>query len=278
MSVRRMKGIEFASKVPGRRTLSQLVVLGIVALLGTALAWAGDPWKDKAFQQWDAKDCQKIMFNSPWAEIIEIDATWRTPTAGSTQDLSRGSTDKAVGTMAGPGATGMAGRPVYGGQGAGGGTGNSPGAGPTAQFVIRWVSSEIERQAAVRNAILSGRMKEDAAQTVLSEKPAEYQVMVAGPDMGPFEKLEEKDLMAAANLQPKKTKEKVAPTRVQIERDPDSKRVAGVVFLFPKQKLGGESVVGADEKSVEFTCVLGIVTLKKSFDLKQMVIKQGRDL
>jgi hypothetical protein len=218
------------------------------------------------------------MFNSPWAQIVEVDATWRTPAAGSTQDLSRGPRDKAVGTMAGPGATGVEARPGYGGQEAGGGVGNSPAEGPTAQFVIRWASSEIERLAAVRNAILSGRMKEDAAQKFLAEKPAEYQVMIAGPDMRPFEKLEEKDLLAATSLQVKKTKERVAPARVQIERDPNSKRVAGVVFLFPKQRPGGESVVGVDEKSVEFTCVLPTVTLKKSFDLKQMVIKQGRDL
>jgi len=264
----------------GRRPLSQLAVLGLAALLAAVMAWAGgDPWKDKTSDQWDAKDCQKIMSNSPWAQIVETDATWRTPTAGTTQDLSRGPTDKAVGTTAGPGATGVEGRPGYAGQEAGGGAGNSPGGGgATAKCLIRWASSDVERQAVARNAILSGKMKEDDAKKYLSAKSAEYQLLILGPDMTPFNSLNENALMAAASIRPRKMKESIAPTKVQIERDPNSKRVVAVLFFFPKQTSGGEPVVTADEKGVDFVCKLGTTAVKASFDVKHMVGKQGQDL
>ena len=52
-----------------------LIAAGCMAL--AVAVWAsGDPWKDKPYQQWDAKDLQKIFQDSPWAHIVRVDAPW----------------------------------------------------------------------------------------------------------------------------------------------------------------------------------------------------------
>ena len=53
-------------------------ILGIPLLLVLAVfAWASnDPWKDKPYQQWDPKDIQHVLSNSPWSKTVQVDAKW----------------------------------------------------------------------------------------------------------------------------------------------------------------------------------------------------------
>jgi len=52
------------------------LLLGL--LLGATLLWAGDkPWKAKPYQQWNEKEVESILTDSPWVRITPILRSWR---------------------------------------------------------------------------------------------------------------------------------------------------------------------------------------------------------
>ena len=264
-----------------------LFLAGAFVVLCTAVAFAGGdqqpPWKAKDYQQWDANDVRTIWFNSPWAVTVAVDATtWKKPATGGgkTANISRGSVDEASGTIATTASTGVG---AAGSGGGPGGMGQEDQANManknTVNFTVRWASAEVERQASVRNALLNGRaIPPEQVTKYLSEEPAEYQLIVLGPDMTPFASADEKALTEGTYLQPKKTKEKIAPTSVQIRRDSATQKIAAVVFTFPKKLPSGEPVVGPDEKLVNFKCTVGPVIIETAFEPEKMAGKKGADL
>lgn len=245
--------------------------LSLLVFVGLAIAtWAGgDPWKSKPYQQWDAKDILRIVSDSPWAKVIHVDAPWKN-TAGGTDDA---------------GAVPVAGvRPNMGSMGAQPSAPPDPGGSgrnsqiPQAAFLVRWVSSRTIREAVLRSSVLSGKTKEEDAEKELAVPTDTYQVFVAGPDMKPFAVIEEGELKRGTFLQTKKTKQKISPSSVQIERTPDGLGVQAIVFVFPKRSQTGESTIAADEKSAEFNCVAGPVRIEATFDISKMDDTRGRDL
>ena len=62
--------------LPGNTISKQFgVLLGL--LLGATLLCAGDkPWKAKSYQQWDEKDLQTILTESPWVRVTPIQRSW----------------------------------------------------------------------------------------------------------------------------------------------------------------------------------------------------------
>jgi hypothetical protein len=233
------------------------------------VAWAGgDPWKEKPYQQWDAKDCQKIMYSSPWAQTITVEAVWRPLSATSGLPPARDGANRSMG-----------GTEAQGSQGAPGLSDSSEQAQtPTTQFVIRWVSSRTEREAAARSAILEGRIKDSEADKFLAAAPDDYQLLVAGRDMTPFNGLDKKILQENTYLHSKKSGEKITPTNIQIQRDPNDQKVTTILFNFPKKLASGEPSIGPEEKGVEFICRVGKTTLKTNFEVQKMSNKQGQDL
>jgi hypothetical protein len=256
-------------------------IVGSLALVVVALlAWASsDPWKSKPYDQWDAKDVQKVMNGSPWARTVTVDANWLAGGALS-QPGSGGAPQPAPSGNAGApgGRAGMGGG--GGGAPAGGGGGQAMPEGSVAQasFIVRWVSSRVMREAFVRNAILNGQMKADEGQKELAQTPDVYEVMILGPQMQPFESVEEAAVKEKAFLEPKKTKERIAATKVEFERSPDGKTVRAVVISFPKKTATSEATITPEEKGAEFSVLVGKTTIKASFDFTKMYDSEGRDL
>ena len=255
-------------------------VLSLAALLLTVSLWADDPWKSKPYTDWSEEVARKILNDSPWAKETKVDATWRGTSGGS------GSGGTTI-----PGSAGARGR-TGADTSAGGPTTSSglatvdstrtpqlgdPTAIPQAVFVIRWGSALTTRQAVARLALLRGTPAA-AVQKLLEQQFAEYQVVVTGQDMTPFTDVEEKDLQDKTFLQAKRSKLKLSPSRVEIARSPDGKRVISVSFFFPKATPSGEPTLAPDEKGVEFTAPVRKNSLKCSFDLQKMSGPQGRDL
>jgi len=243
--------------------LSLLISLGLVIV-----AWAGgDPWKSKPYQQWDSKDILKIVNDSPWAKLVRVDASW-TPSAGA------GDSGNSI-PMGGV-RPGMGGQPSSAPPNPGGG-GQNPQI-PQAAFLLRWVSSRTIREAVLRTAVLSGRTKEEDAEKDLAHPIDTYQVLITGADMKPFEGVDDDELKRGTFLFTRKTKQRILPSSVQIERTADGKDVQSIVFLFPKKLPTGEATIAADEKGADFTCVAGTVRIQATFDISKMDDAQGRDL
>jgi hypothetical protein len=245
------------------------IVFGLILLAGAALAWAGnDPWKSKPYQQWDSKDVERIMDDSPWAKMIRVDVLWKNAAPNQsdadTKDLGGGGgggddSDKS----SHPSAL------------------RQPGEGtqfPQTVYLTRWISSRTMRAAVLRNAVLGGNLKEDAADKQLAAPVDAYQVELLGRDMTPFQGMDEKALTQAAYLQTKKKKEKISPAKIEIARSKDGKTIQAIEFLFPKKGATGESTIAADEKGVDFYCTAGKAKIQTSFEIPKMEDMKGRDL
>ena len=143
-------------------------------------------------------------------------------------------------------------------------------------FVVRWSSALVERQALTRNAVLTGQMTQADAEKALAEPENDFQVYVGGQDMTPFQSATEDSLKASTFLKLKKSKDKIAPSKVELFREGD--KVVAVLFSFPKKGPSGAPTIGADEKGIQFSCVVMKANIHADFEPQHMVAKQGQDL
>lgn len=261
-------------------------MIGLSTLLAIGLlAWASnDPWKDKPYQQWDQKDVQRILSNSPWSKTVSVEAKGQTDQSQVPQSSPVPQTSPSASSGSSSGGMGGGARPSMGGEGAApsasggaGGYGAASGA-PEVPFAVRWLSSRTMREALVRNAVLSGSMSQSDAEKDLAQPVNSYQVFIAGPQMATFGALDETSIKQGATLTTKKTKQKIEADKVEIQRSPDGKTIRGIMVTFPKKTFTGEATIGSDEKGVEFAFSSGSVSIKASFDLSKMYDAQGRDL
>ena len=250
--------------------LRKIFLCGSVALLLAAMVWAGDdPWKAKPYQQWDAKDVRKVLDASPWARSVQVEAPWISGgDAGAADSGGAASRPSPMGPAQAqrPGANGAA--------DVGGGAQTVA----TVTFVVRWASSRTVREALLRGAILAGQITEEAAAQQLAQPVETYEIVVAAPDMKPFQSVDEKILQNGAFLIDRKTKQKLSPTSVKIQNTDDGKRIQSVAFFFPKKSDTGISTISAEEKTVDFLSVVTNVKIQVSFDISKMTDTVGRDL
>jgi hypothetical protein len=248
-------------------------LIGIGCMVLAVAVWAsGDPWKDKPYQQWDAKDLQKIFQDSPWSHLVRVDAPWMG--GGQSEASAMPSSSGGVAASAGGRMGGGGGAAPSGGSGDYGGGGG----GGSANFLVRWISSRTFREAMIRDRIIRGQMTDADAQTELAKPVEGYEIVVTGPDMTPFESMDENSLKTAATLTLKHSKARLTPTAARIQKTQDGNKIAGVIFIFPPKSENGESSIPTDEKNVEFSCVAGKFNLKWGFDVAKMADSQGRDL
>ena len=252
----------------------RLIKVSLAILALAALAWASDPWKSKPYQQWDQKDINQVLNHSPWVQTVHM-------SIGSQMNLN--SPTMGGQPMGVPNNQGTAsGRPGMGGGQSGGG--GEPGMGggpvqavPTTFFEARWMSSLTMRQALARLSELQGKVSQAAVEHYLAQTPADYEIDVVGPDMGIFVSEQEGDLAKDSFLDAKRSKKKVAPDKVTIQRAADGKTVTAVQFEFPRT-VDGQPLIGPKEDHVEFVCKTKKKTLQFHFDPRKMATKQGPDL
>jgi hypothetical protein len=231
----------------------------------TLTARATDPWKEKAPQDWDQKDVQKILTDSPWSRQFQF---------GSAPDGGTGSATTAVGSAAHP----TVGSPerIQPGAPAGVSGDLSPGMGPVTKFTVSWHSSRTVREALLREKELSGSLP-DQARRDLAAKYDVYEISISGSNLSAFGKETPEDLKAHSYLMLKSSKEKIAPVKVVIQKTPGGNPVA-ILFDFPQKTTAGEPAIAPSEKSVEFSARTGNLPLKVTFDISKMSTKDGRDL
>jgi len=257
--------------------MRKAILIGSVVIILAAVVFAGnDPWKSKPYQQWDEKDVRKILGDSPWSKIIQVDATWKNRkdllVDDSTQPPAANTPSPAAKVGQSPSASANPGGTPAGGAAD---PGNSA---AQATFAVRWVSSRTLQRAAARNAELAGQLKPEDAEKQLANAPDVYEVALIGPDMRPFQSADEDTLKLSAALIDKKSKQKISPSKVEISRAADGKKVQALAFIFLKKAGNGEPVIPEDEKSVDFNCDINGAKIHVSFDISKMQDGQGRDL
>jgi len=240
------------------------VLLACLALAVTA--WAGDPWKEKTYKEWNEAEVNRILADSPWSRPVTVPAFWRS--GGSSMATAGGRSGGSSEAGEGGGAVS---------QGGAGASGAGGGGLPEAHFTVRWGSARTTREALARLAILRG-MSEADAEKLINLPATEHQIVVYGSDMAPFAKSDEKSLMEKTFIKFKKNKQKISPSRVEIKRAQDGKKISGIVFYFPMKSEAGEPVIASDEKGVDFECRTDAVSIRQSFEPQKMISKAGPDL
>src|ERR1700722_18969641 len=138
--------------------MRKAISIGSVIMILAAVVIAGnDPWKAKPYQQWDEKDVRRILGDSPWSKVIQVDATWKNmkdPLADNSPQPPATSTPPPTAKMgqSPPAGANTGGVPA-------GGAVDSGNPASQASFVVRWVSSRTLQRAAARNAELAGQLK-----------------------------------------------------------------------------------------------------------------------
>jgi hypothetical protein len=243
------------------KTFSKQLALLLALLLGVTLVSAGDkPWKTKTFQQWDEKELQAILTDSPWVRVTTIQRTW----------LPVSEKEVAPDSQVSGGVRQM---PPGGGQA--GTIRAGEGSWRELNVFIYWQSSRVMRAATARQAVLHGE-KVDVGKYA-SEPQSEYQIILRMEDMTPFVQHNEEFFQTSAFLQMKKGKSKISPSHVVYERNQKG-LIQDAVFFFAKTSPSGVPAVSGDEKEVQFSCKIADSVVRADFNLREMVDQSGPDL
>ena len=260
------------AKSSGVRSYMMWFAAGWAAiLLCTAWAWAGsEPWKSKPYQQWDDKDIQQILTDSPWVRTASVEAGWKSASASMDQPSpgmnseggmaghsSSSNPASRMGDDAGP-------MPVQ--------------SQPMAQFMVFWMSSKTMRAAMAQREVLHSGKTVAEAQQYVDAPQTEFQIVIQGRDMTPFLRFNEKYYATNSYLLAKKSNEKVFPTHVEYQRTPDGNSVYAVIFSFAKKLPSGQPLILPQEKSIEFSCKVEGSDMKVRFEPQKMQNQNGEDL
>jgi hypothetical protein len=252
--------------LPDSKIFPKQLALLLALLLGVTLVWAGDkPWKTKPYQQWDEKEIQTILTDSPWVRTTTIQRSWLPVSEkdvapdpqinGGARQMPSGSTQPGGGATA----------PVRAGEGSL----------RDLNVSIYWQSSRVMRAATARQAVLHGEKVD--VEKYASDPQSEYQIILRMEDMTPFVQHNEEFFQNSAFLQMKKSKSKISPSHVVYERNPKG-LIQDAVFFFPKTSPSGVPAVSGDETDVQFSCKIADSTLHADFKPREMMDQSGPDL
>ncbi|MGB6544999.1 MAG: hypothetical protein WBE97_05185 [Candidatus Acidiferrales bacterium] len=226
----------------------------VIALAMAGSVLATDVWRAKDYKQWDAKDVDKILNDSPWVKETTVGKFWTTPPA--------------------PAANGAAAKPDEGGPPAPGSVG------ATSSYTVRWTSAVTMRHAIARNAELSHQGDTADAEAYANAVSDTYDIALIG-DMTPFGVLDTTDaiqkVQQATYLESKDSADHMMPVKVELGRAADGKTVQAITFHFAKKNAAGAPVFPADAKGVDFVCKYGKFDLKAHFDFTKMTGQNGSD-
>lgn len=231
-------------------------LMSAILLALAVAAFADDVWKDKPYESWDTKECQKVLNDSPWAQTLEIATSGGSGgdsmSGGSMREMRRPGGDSS----ANEGSSTDGGRQL---------------------FIARWLSSRTIREALARQQELNGKSPEESTKP-LAPAPDNFQIWVQSQDMRAFQAADQDSLRNTVYLETKKTHQKIQPAKITLIKDAEGKGVAGMVAEFPKKSANGEATIASDEKGVDFIADAGKQKLKFHFDVSKMTDKQGIDL
>ena len=153
----------------------------IVVLLSSVLVWAADKdfWDTKPYSEWNDKEVEKLLKNSPWSRSVTLSmGTMGAPGYGneSRQQYPRTSGAEPPGTQTG----GAESDPVGGGQRGPGGLGD-PSERPSIPLVVHWYSRPV-REAFARRVLLRKpeAPKEQVDGLLNYDDPTHFAILITG--------------------------------------------------------------------------------------------------
>ena len=214
-------------------------------LFSVLFLWAGEPWKEKPYSEWTAKEVQRLFEDSPWARPVA--------TAYESSEI--------VAVV----------------------SGQSPETGtPVARtekvksfVIVQWASAQTIREGIVRARQLQGTYSQQGTAEFLSQSPPDHVVVVFGPDVKKFEGISEDTLRQSAYLKIKESNQKIPAASARVVRSgPD---LSAAEFHFPRE-VDRKPAIRPNDKKAIFSCPFGRNSISATFDLRKMVRDGKPDL
>ena len=243
--------------------------VAVALLLFAVCLAAADFWQAKPYTDWNDKELQKIMSNSPWARSVSVSLSGPTaPTVGGSGGGGRGSEDSAPAPISEGGGGGR------GGRGGGGNAGVTAGGGGGAsiEIVARWQSALPLKEALVRLKYRAEAAASPDVKEMMNRQETSYQIVLSGPFRSLLRGNPEatKQALSAVTFLSSKAQGAMKPSDVQVNANP---KTVDILFTFPRTMP-----YSLDDKEVEFSTKVGDVDLKYKFRLKDMVFNGKLEL
>jgi hypothetical protein len=244
--------------------------------------WAADFWISKPYTDWNEKDIQKMLTDSPWAHRVSVEV------AGG-----RGAGAPAGGGGGRGGAGGIGGAGGFGGDASGGGIAESSGiagggggrggrggpqggagdepvtAVPAANIMIYWQSALPVKQALLK-AKYGSEVTTSPEAKALMERQEMYYVLVLRLPLMLARSANLKDALAQQSTLTVKGKDPLHPAQVELSVQPQS---ADAYLMFPRT-----TAFTVEDKELEFATKLQRSTVKYKFRLKDMLYNSKLEL
>jgi hypothetical protein len=147
-----------------------------------------------------------------------------------------------------------------------------------ASYLLIWSSAATVRKALAQQQVLLGNARPEQVEQSLGQRVQQYTITVIGPGLSDLAKEEPQLLKTKVFLRPKKTKQKLMPEQVRLERSPDGSQVTAASFSFSRTTAAGEPAIPPDEKAVEFGCELRRLLIRVQFDPRRMKVGDTADM
>src|SRR5579883_696675 len=236
------------------------------ALVCSVSLFAADFWNAKPFTDWNEKDAQKMLENSPWSRPLSIATGMEGPAAGNNGG-KRGGRGAMGETASDSAQSGRMGDNPMGDPGSGVGgrnrTGEEVGPIATTTVTVRWQSALPVRQAMVKLKYGNEAGTSPEAKKFLEAPQNAYvialsgslQPMFRGGDNDAIKKMLMEETTIAV-----KGKDALKPADIQSGR---AGKGLEIYFIFPKS-----AEFSLEDKEVEFSTKLGKISVKQKFKLK----------
>lgn len=226
--------------------------ISIILCCGVLAVMAADFWVKKPFTKWSPNEVNRMLTDSPWAKNVSLPIG----SGGELASISGG----------GGGTAGLgAGSGSYNGGASLGEQGN-------VNVQVQWQSALPVRQALVLDKYGAEKADSAEAKEYLAKEPDSYIVGIIGLPMDQAPKTEArlKEIATTAAVLNLKGKDPIKAVSAEAVPLGDS---VSLYFHFPRT-----TAITLDEDSVEFSCRLDKLTVKRKFTLKDMQFDGKLDL
>jgi hypothetical protein len=256
------------------------------ALLGLAAAlclWAADVWISKPYTDWNEKDIQKVVNDSPWAHTVSVEVAAGPGGRSGFEDVgAAGGGGLGGGGAAQPGIAETAG---IGGGGAERGGGRTKGGGPqggsgiepptpvtqSAKVTIRWQTALPVKQAFLKAKYGSEVSTSPEAKKVMERDEQYYVIQLTPlPASAARNAPDRKQTLIRQTSLNVKGKDAIRPADIQFNAGAGASEA---YILFPRS-----ASLTVDDKEVEFSSRIDRLNIKYKFKLKDMVYNNKLEL
>lgn len=250
---------------------------GMILMVTATALWAADAW-DKSYTDWNEKDINRVMTDSPWSQKVTIafGGPGGSGFGGGQEGQGGGfpgggggigSDEGEIGGGGGRGGGGFGGGGGGRGGRGGGGYGGGEGGGmrPMMNLIVRWQSSLPVKQALLKYRYGNEVGTSAEAQQIMNRDESHYILGVTGLPGRMARLAQDTEAIKASAALKRKGKDDIVPESVEA-RNVEQTHTMDLYLLFPKS-----DAITLDDKEVEFQVKLGQIQVKRKFKLAKMV-------